>query len=106
VKVAVRFDPRFAGLCMWLYEDKPDGRYVVEPMSLVIKRFDHGVDVEPTFRFEEHNGEEFLQSLVNALVSIGYKPDEVKASDKQVEAIKYHLEDMRRLVFKEEGNGD
>jgi len=103
MKVSVSFNPAFAGLDVWLYEDKADGRYVVEPMDFVVRKLDdRGAEyITPTFRFNEHSGTEFLNSFVNALVVAGFKPDEIKAHDKEVAAIKYHLEDMRRLAIKE-----
>lgn len=101
MKASIRFDPTFAGMSIYLYEDRPEGRFVVKPTELEVEAVDYNREVEPTFRFSEHSGYEFLNSLVNALVQCGFKPDEIKAHDKQVEAIKAHLEDMRRLVFKE-----
>ena len=100
MKVAIRFDPTFAGMSVWLYENKPDGEYIVKPTKLELEKYELGAQIEPTFRFNESGGTEFLNSLVNALVEAGFKPDEIKAHDRQVEAIKYHLEDMRSLALK------
>jgi len=102
MKVSINYDPAFAGMRVWLYEDKPDGStWVVNPIDLTItSRIDPAEVVPPTFRFDRHNGTEFLQSFANALVEAGFKPDEIKAHDKEVVAIKTHLEDMRTLVFK------
>lgn len=40
------------------------------------------------------------QSLFDALWAVGYRPNKGEASAAHVEAMKYHLEDMRKLVFK------
>ncbi len=40
------------------------------------------------------------QSLFDALWSVGFRPHKGEASSAHVEALKYHLEDMRKLVFK------
>lgn len=40
------------------------------------------------------------QSLFDALWRVGYRPNNGESSMAQVEALKYHLEDMRKLVFK------
>ena len=40
------------------------------------------------------------QSLFDALWSVGYRPHSGESSSAHVEAMKYHLEDMRKLVFK------
>lgn len=43
------------------------------------------------------------QALMDSLYDCGYRPTRVVESAGQVEAIKYHLEDMRRLVFVTDG---
>jgi len=103
MRVAINFEPRFGGMAVWFYEDRADGRYVVKPMQLELEKIPLGESIEPTLLFDEVNGTEFLNSLATALVGAGFKPDEIKAHDKQVEAMKYHLEDMRNLVFKKGG---
>ncbi len=40
------------------------------------------------------------QSLFDALWSAGYRPNKGESSVAHVEALKYHLEDMRKLAFK------
>ena len=40
------------------------------------------------------------QSLFDALWNVGLRPHLGQASAAHVEALKYHLEDMRKLVFK------
>lgn len=46
------------------------------------------------------------QSLFDALWSAGFRPNKGEASSAHVEAMKYHLEDMRKLVFKHGGEDD
>ena len=43
-----------------------------------------------------------LQGLLNALLEKGIKPKEQSRVEGMLEATKVHLEDMRRLVFKEQ----
>jgi hypothetical protein len=45
------------------------------------------------------------QRLMDELWQAGCRPSQSVGSAGQVEAIKYHLEDMRKLVFKEGSNG-
>ena len=40
------------------------------------------------------------QSLFDALWKVGFRPHNGESSQAHVEALKYHLEDMRKLVFK------
>jgi len=101
LKVHIEHDPRFRGTAIYLYGRDKDGEFVVEPVELVLRHYELGECLErPTFIFDGHNGEYFLQSLAQALVRIGFKPDELKVAEGEMSAIKYHLEDMRSLVFK------
>lgn len=43
-----------------------------------------------------------LQSLFNELWQAGFRPNDGTGNSGHVEALKYHLEDMRKLVFKNE----
>ena len=42
------------------------------------------------------------QKLMDSLWNCGLRPAAGKGSEGQLAAVKYHLEDMRRLLFKEE----
>lgn len=66
---------------------KPLSMQVIEPGSLV----------EPTFRLPL----DAAQRMMDELWQAGVKPSQSIGSTGQVEAIKYHLEDMRKLVFKD-----
>ena len=99
MKVKISYDPDFLGMKVWLYEDNGSSLIVAEPVNLVMREVELTREIEPTFTFNKQKGHEFLQSLVNALVEVGFKPDEIKAHNKEIEAIKNHLEDMRKLVF-------
>ncbi len=57
---------------------------------------------EPTFRFSSSSDDRgSLQSLFNQLWNIGLRPKDGTGNSGHVESIRYHLEDMRKLVFKE-----
>ena len=84
-----------------MYGKDKDGEFVIEPMNLAIRHYQLGESQnKPTLVFSGRDGEAFLQSLAEALVQMGFKPSELEASNQQTAAIKYHLEDMRKLVFK------
>ena len=102
LKVHIEHEPTFRGTAIYLFGKDRDGEFVVEPMELKLRHYTPGDPLDsPTLRFEGREGTAFLQALVQALVQIGFKPDEIKASEGQISAIKYHLEDMRKLVFKQ-----
>lgn len=100
LKVHIEHDASLRGTAIYLYGEDNKGRFVIEPVTLVARHYSEGEMLgSPTFVFGSRDGEEFLQALSQALVRIGFKPDELKQSNEQVVAIKYHLEDMRKLVF-------
>ena len=44
-----------------------------------------------------------LRSLVDGLIAHGIKPSKPIKNTQELDAIKYHLEDMRKIVFEEKG---
>lgn len=59
---------------------------------------DDGLTIhEPTLSLDGKTA----QRLMDALWECGIRPNNGEGMDSQVSAIKYHLEDMRKLVFKE-----
>ena len=56
-----------------------------------------GSEIVPLFRLEY----EEAQTLMDSLYEAGLRPRGAAGSAGQLDAVKYHLEDMRRLVFKE-----
>lgn len=55
-----------------------------------------GEHIEPFMVLEP----EQAQSLIDALYDAGLRPSQAAGSSGQLDAVKYHLEDMRKLVFK------
>jgi hypothetical protein len=75
-------------------------RTVVNPMLLSLASgVESGATPEPTMRFTDEMATQFLQGFANGLAEAGYKPDELKSQACELNAVKYHLEDMRKLVF-------
>ncbi len=100
IKVAIDYDPSIRGTRIWIVDEKPDGEYAFLPTVLSVKKLESFEELEPTFVFSRRDGHEFLQELSQALVRAGFKPSELEASNKEVAAIKYHLEDMRMFAMK------
>ena len=100
--VILRYDEDFRRVNLWLIKKNADGsEVVVQPLNLTLTHtITPGVETPPpTIRFEGAEAHQFLQGLVEGLVASGYRPDMLKAQDREVEALKYHLEDMRKLVM-------
>ena len=76
-------------------DEKLDGsKYIAKPIDLVFEKDDScsGKIIEPTLIFNGVEGHELLKGIEGAFGE--------RSSNKEIDAIKYHLEDMRKLVFK------
>jgi len=72
--------------------------HVGQPMHVELVEFDTARSfVEPTVRLPRHEA----QALFQAMWDAGLRPNDGEGTSGHVAALKYHLEDMRRLVFKE-----
>jgi len=99
--VIIRYDEEFAGLNIWFVHKEGGINSIVSPFNMEIRTtVEPGVILpEPTIRLTEIHAKQFLQGLANALAMSGFRPDELKAKDSELKATKYHLEDMRKIVF-------
>ena len=102
-RIDIQHNCSMRGLDIWIGEETNGIQMAAKPIELCFEPYDSGCDVKPTLSLSRGKGDDFLRALVNELVRCGYKPDEIKAIDKEIGAVKYHLEDMRKLVFKHEG---
>jgi len=98
--VIIRYDEEIVGTNIWLIHKQRDQETIVNPINLEMRTFiEPCMELPlPTLRFARETGRQFLQGLAEALVAAGFRPDELKANDKELEAVRYHLEDMRNLV--------
>jgi hypothetical protein len=64
---------------------------------LLFKELPEGEFFVPTFTLDPLAAQEFMDNLWRC----GYRPSEGEGSAGQLASVKYHLEDMRKLVFKE-----
>jgi len=58
--------------------------------------------VKPLLRLPWMLSESFLQAMANKLSELGIRPEGKPVLENELTATKYHLEDMRKLVFEEE----
>lgn len=73
--------------------------YAANPVEFC--KANKGSYVKPSFKI---TGDE-AQQLFNRLWLMGYRHKDGSGNDGHVGALKYHLEDMRRLVFKNKKEG-
>lgn len=79
---------------IWIGKKEGHALYMAKPLEFV--QIDKGQYAEPTFSADRDDG------LVNTIYSEIRRLGIIESADKATnEALKYHLEDMRKLVFKE-----
>jgi len=87
---------------IYITEEDVDGkRFVVRPMILEFQEIISNQTYEPSIKISRVLGKEtnFLQALSDALSKCGYEPKSVEENKGELKATKYHLEDMRKVVF-------
>lgn len=66
-------------------------------------KYNPGDEIKPTFEIGPQMMNPFLQAMANALKKIGIRAENEAILENEMDAVKYHLEDMRKIVFKREG---
>lgn len=75
---------------------EPRGNNYACAETLIMVDRQEGIMVTPAFTLEP----KAVQMLMDDLWRCGYRPSEGEGSAGQLASVKYHLEDMRKLVFK------
>lgn len=88
----------------WIVTTNERGeRFICKPMTLeFVKHENNGQPITPSMEFEGQIAQEFFPAFHAAMIQSGYlKP----VKDESIECLKYHLEDMRKLVFEPPNRG-
>ena len=103
-EIFIDYNPAWRGYDIYVGKDNKDGtRSIVKPLVIEEEVMDASKSYEPTFRITHYDrGEQILTELGKALIKAGFMPDYKKEQAGELGAVKNHLQDMRRLVFKEE----
>jgi hypothetical protein len=91
-------------LAVYIFANNPDGtRSICSDLKLgTFKTHNRGERIEePTFRVTGDMAKPFLQGMANELHALGIKAEKAPVLENEMGAVKYHLEDMRKLVFEE-----
>ena len=105
IHIEIERDPSIRGYSIWITKEKMDGTpQLALPLNLDFKDVILGEPEPPTLQLPRYTADEFLSGFATALATSGFKADELKNVNQQIDAMKYHLEDMRRLVFKNAGS--
>jgi len=87
-----------------LFYQRYDGKRVAaKPVDLVFDEVADDVICEPTFFLRGEAVREFLQEMANLCASFGVMPKGKPPLQNELDAVKYHLKDFRRLVFEKKG---
>ena len=89
-------------LAVYVFVNNPDGtRSICTDLKENTYKVHHpGMAInEPTFRLEGDKIKPFLQGMANELHRLGVKAEEAPVLENELSSTKYHLEDMRALVF-------
>lgn len=106
MKIKAYEDPQNFKTNFLLYTDKGNGEvYTVAPVDALLVRMQDGKEVKPTFSIQNSDAREFIKSMAELAEKMGIKTDSQIAEETRnkgvLDATKYHLEDMRKLVFLE-----
>ena len=94
MKFFVQRDIRFAGSEIVIIDEKAGKP--VEVVFSVKNNHEEGSYYQPSMGLTDAEAQNLLQELWRA----GYRPNNGESTIAHVEALKYHLEDMRKLAFK------
>jgi len=101
LRVKIRWDDFSDNLSFLFYKEGFDGRrYVVSPVKFQLVESGPGVPVEPTLSIPGNLGKDFLKNIASLLDEEGIKTDNDFKLQGQIDSMKLHLEDMRKIVFK------
>jgi hypothetical protein len=101
IKIYIRQEDHIGQTSLYIFDELEDGRrLVVKPMDMVFSECDEAKIIEPSLKFSRLRGSNFLSELSNALIESGYR-DRIVDTKGEIKRIENHLEDMRKLVFKE-----
>ena len=100
IKVRIANNLQYAGTAITIVAKRADGYHHVLPFDLTFAPLRLGEMTTPCLVVHEEEGDELLHALAQGLAEAGYLPDISIEKQHELDATKYHLEDMRSLVFK------
>ena len=109
-KVVVNQKPGKFGVDIYIMQVDKLGKHisVAQPVEFVFKEVkkEDEFKIKPTIELGPFFADDFLKALVEAAKENGLKPEEDYVMKGKLEATRYHLEDMRKIVFGKEKNDE
>lgn len=103
MNIEVEYNPVTRSYDFWITNDTPNGAYIAKPLRLEMEIINTAIYLPPTFTVNSKELDILMPKIHDAMNRIGFKPKEEAKIEGILEATKYHLEDMRKLVFKVSG---
>jgi hypothetical protein len=92
-------------ISIYIFKELPNGKRLfctdINTMEF-IEHEEHLILEKPTLSLSGNVAKPFIQEIVDSAKRIGINPSGEPILENELIAIKYHLEDMRTLVFTEE----
>lgn len=98
MKVIIRFEPDFDGAYIYLYEEYDGKKYLAKPINLEFSEIKEAVIMGPTIKIPYYDAKEFMESMAEQLDKDGIKTDKDAKIEGTLEATRFHLEDLRKLL--------
>lgn len=100
-EVFIRYEDYAQSLNFYIFVNLPDGsrKICTNLKTMRVEDYKDGEIIKPTFSISGMLAKPFLQAMADELHKIGIKPKDKPVLQNELTATKYHLEDMRRLVF-------
>ena len=92
LQVFVKAHPWSDGFDVYVLSKRSDGNFILN--GDVWSEAKEGDEHKPTFRLTS----EMAKLLTEALLSKGVRPDEESRNEGRLEATRYHLEDLRKML--------
>ena len=104
--VSIERDFRRRGINIYIGEDTEEKTFLAKPINLEFEEIATGTSYPPTLHIDYRIADEFLVKFADELEKKGIRTikqeESLEKSKSTLEAVKYHLEDMRNLVFRKD----
>lgn len=98
MKVKIFYDVISDEMKFLFYEERDGQRYIVKPVAIELEAVKKGYPTEASMSIPGLAASELMVSLAEELDGQGIKTDKDSKLEGTIEATKYHLEDMRKLL--------
>jgi len=99
-EIEVKLNPASYNVEFFIYWREGEELHLVDTLDFAYKKVNEGRSLRPSFSLGIPVVKEMLERLLKMFKSQGVL-FEIGSESEEMKAVKYHLEDMRQLVFEE-----